>query len=174
MPSDAPETLCLLKDLASLPRSWCGCLPRWLALRNPQEIEANRAAEIPRTGVSVRGNEQPSSKGDEMSNRKRLSRMCLSHLTNDDLSCDVCGAPDNDETRYGVSARADSATDKKKLLAYFYGGMRLEDMPANLRTMMLVRCPGHTDDDILRAGIVPPQMIDQVPGLREALNQLAA
>jgi hypothetical protein len=84
--------------------------------------------------------------------------------------CFVCGAPDDDDTRFYFMFRAPTKADRDQLVAYVY--RRTDDtVPPVLVGPVLVRmCPEHTDYAVIQAGFVPPAMVQSIGNLSEVYD----
>jgi hypothetical protein len=81
-------------------------------------------------------------------------------------TCDICGAPHNDDTIFGATIKANPDT----LISHVYNG---QNEKFTCRITLLATCPGHTGIETLRAGYLPFDMIDREGNLREIMSQLA-
>jgi hypothetical protein len=78
--------------------------------------------------------------------------------------CDVCGIPAPEDSCRGYTIKAEPGA-----LRRYADNRHIKAFPCQL--WLLTVCRGHSDDEILRSGFVPFDMIDKMGNLRNVLNQ---
>jgi hypothetical protein len=84
----------------------------------------------------------------------------------EELSCDICGAAQDDATLHSIGFRTNSHEDIPKLVKFYESGLkRGPDMPQICGPSILIQCPHHTEDETIRAGWMPPSVYKRLPDL---------